>query len=142
MRRLGLWKYFKNFHDEDNYYETRVVVPPNTMDSPEVSILTYHRDSEFVEDSRLHERRVAVPEQLLSADLDSIMPPVPVWEKLWNTAAQKYRNFTDTSHLPGNDYYLGIFVADLLVFFITIIFWTSFSGDYRNDMNIEFLYTV
>lgn len=52
------------------------------------------------------------------------------------------RRYVDSSRLQGHDHYLGIFIADFIVFLLTILFWTSFSGDYESNASIEFLSTV
>jgi len=52
-----------------------------------------------------------------------------------------FRSITSSKGLLGGDHYLGMFVADLIVFLITIFSWTSFSGDSGDD-DILFLKNV
>lgn len=51
-------------------------------------------------------------------------------------------DFVETSRLAGEDYYLFYFLADFAVFVITIVSYTSFSGDAASDSSIQFLNTV
>ena len=126
MRRLGLWKYYDKTADEyDNgsLLQSVSVVPTQSAFDNQATDPTEVDPIEIVWENRdAHHASLAT--------------------RMYNNVRGVYSSYVDTSHLPGRDFYFAIFVSDFVVFFLTIVFWTSFSGDSGNNSNIEFLNTV
>ena len=134
MKRLGLWKMDLTAIDDpetDNMSGTELSNISTPVSPPQQTLTT----AEII--------RELERQQMEELQPDPIDLTPGFFQKTQMRLKRWHRKFFDTSSLPGEDYYVGYFTADLFVFILTIIFWPSFSGDLSvAGNNLEFLSAV
>lgn len=163
MRRVGLWRFFREMDDLDNIIaeEADETVSPVIKVSTEsmeqtddISLIGYavKPDSDAAAKAakaatelsssshKVQTTREHTPTKDLIIDWETKKVDESFFTRQWHSSKSHAKHFLDTSHLPGYDYYVAIFIADFTVFILTLIFWSSFSGD--NSTNLQFLYAV
>jgi hypothetical protein len=118
LRRLGLWEVnFASFHARDEELISEELTS-GVEQQPALSQI------EIVDDARS----------------DIRLSPSPV--NIVRDYIKQFISYLTDRKQIGADFYTAFFSADFLAFVLTIVFWTSFSGDFATDANLEFLNAV